>query len=251
MARKYTEKDIKLLWGNSARMCAFPDCRQLLTEDATRVDKAVTLGEMAHIEAHSNKGPRANPNLSPEKRDSYENLILLCAHHHNLIDGQPNSYTSNELRQWKINHETWVVQRLTEEMPRVTFAELDIITKALLQPPSEPTSQFTHIDPTQKMRRNNLTPNVHFLITLGLSKFGEVQKYVQKMALIDVQFPERLKMGFLAEYHALREQGLEGDILFESLRDFTIQRNGDDFTNQAAGLAVLVYYFYTCEVFEQ
>ncbi len=250
MARKYAEKDIKLLWSKSSGRCAFPDCRQLLTENATGVDDAVTLGEMAHIEAYSDKGPRAN--LSPSlKRNSYENLILLCAHHHTLVDRQPNSYTAEDLRQWKTDHEAWVNQRLTEKMTGVSFAELDIITKALLQTPSDPTSQFTHIDPSQKMQRNNLTSNVHFLITIGLSKFGEVQKYVQKMTLIDVQYPERLKTGFLTEYHALREQGLEGDALFESLRDFTIQGNRDNFTKQAAGLAVLVYYFHTCEVFEQ
>jgi len=251
MARKYAEKDIKLLWARSFGMCAFPNCRKLLIEGSTGVDDAVTLGEMAHIEAYSKKGPRANPSLPSEKRNSYENLILLCAHHHNLVDKQPNSYTVDDLRKWKSDHEAWIIHRLTTQMPRVSFSELEIITKALLQVPLEPTSQFAHIDPLQKMQRNSLTPNVHFLITVGLSKFGEVQKYIQKMALIDVQFPERLKMGFLAEYHALREQGLEGDVLFESLRDFTVQKNRDDFTKQAAGLAVLVYYFHTCEVFEK
>lgn len=251
MARKYAEKDIKLLWGNSARMCAFPDCRRLLTEEANKADDAVTLGEMAHIEAHSDNGPRANPNLPHVKRDVYENLILLCAHHHKLVDRQPNSYTADDLRQWKAKHEAWVVQRLTEEMPRVTFVELEIITEALLQTPTEPTNNFTHIDPTQKMKRNNLTSEVSDLITLGMFKFVEVQKYIQKQSVLNNNaFPERLKVGFLKEYYSLRQDGLEGDALFEGLLDFTTQ-GSSDFRKRAAGLAVLVYYFHTCEVFEQ
>jgi hypothetical protein len=42
----------------SGNMCAFPDCKQLLTTEGTSDDPVVVLGEIAHIVAESPDGPR-------------------------------------------------------------------------------------------------------------------------------------------------------------------------------------------------
>ena len=87
------------------------------------------------------------------------------------------------------------------------------------------------------------------MITLGLGKFKEVEAFVQHVASIDPTFPERLRDGFVVEYNRLSADGFQGDSLFEGLREFA-NGGSTEFRKQAAALAVLVYLFQKCEVFE-
>lgn len=248
--RKYPLKDVKLLFGLSAGRCAFPECHQEVIVEATDYDDAAVLGYIAHIEAHSDTGPRANPRLEIKQRDSYGNWILLCGHHHPQVDKQYNTFTPDDLRTWKANHETWVRNQLAKGISEITFAELEVCCKAILQPPSAPTTQFTVTPPREKMQRNGLTDNVHLLITLGFVKFKEVEAFVEHMALIDTYYPERLIAGFVTEYNRLIAEEYEGDSLFEALREFA-SGGSSDFQRQTAGLSVLVYLFHKCDIFER
>jgi hypothetical protein len=216
---------------------------------STNLDKDAIIGKNAHIVAHSQKGPRADPNYPIESIDSYENLILLCANHHDLVDAQDNTFTVDDLRQWKKNHELWVRTTLAREMPAVGFPELDVVARAILQMPSEPNLTFLLTEPKEKMKKNNLTGNILQYVQLGSSKANEVEKFIQHAAILDSQFPERLKAGFVEKYSYLQGEGLDGDVLFESLHEFA-SGGSRDFLRQAAGLAVLVYLFEKCEVFE-
>ena len=60
---------------------------------------------------------------------------------------------------------------------------------------------------------------------------------------------ELVKMGFVEKYNELTKAGIKGDILFDSLLEFASNRSSG-FREQAAGLAVLSYFFETCDVFE-
>ncbi len=160
MGRNYLQRDIKLLWGLAAARCSRPDCRDSLVEAATAADPEAIIGEIAHIVAHEDDGPRGEPSYPKEERE-----------------------VGNEL-------------------------------------------------------------------TMGLGKVREVGDYVEQMDPILPDFAERLKAGFIAEYRTQRASGVEGDALFEALRRFAAGRR-PDFRYQAAGLAVLVYLFEKCEVFEQ
>lgn len=63
--------------------------------------------------------------------------------------------------------------------------------------------------------------------------------------------PERLKEGFLIEYHRLKKtKELSADELFDLMCRFA-QRGLHRQIERTAGLAVLVYLFETCEVFEK
>lgn len=250
MSRQYFQSDIKVLWGLAAGRCGFPDCRVECAEEATAQDRAVPLGEMAHIVAHANQGPRADPAYPAELRDRYENLILLCAHHHELVDKQENTYTIDDLRHWKAGHELWVRGRLTAEIPSITFAEMEMVTKGLLAAPLSEDYSFTLTTPRDKLNRNGLTERVNFLVTIGFSKVREVAKFVNFIGQVVPDFGDALKAGFIGKYNELKEQGIEGDALFEALHQFA---SGDsrDFRHQAAGLAVLMYLFEICEVFER
>jgi hypothetical protein len=55
--------------------------------------------------------------VAPADRNRYENLILLCNTHHQLIDDQEATYTPERLRAVKVDHERWVEDRLAHGMP--------------------------------------------------------------------------------------------------------------------------------------
>ncbi len=79
--------------------------------------------------------------------------------------------------------------------------------------------------------------------------FQVIGKRIDKFP--DVEFGERLKQGFVLEYKKLKNDNkLIGDELFDGLLDFASGKS-NDFRVRAAGLAVLVYLFEACEVFEK
>jgi hypothetical protein len=106
-SRKITDQQLKILWGIGA-VCAFRGCGQWLVQEASANDPAAVVGQMAHIVAHSDQGPRADPSYPPERRNLAENLILLCPTHHVLVDAQDSTYTVEELRGWKAAEERLV-----------------------------------------------------------------------------------------------------------------------------------------------
>lgn len=96
----------------SGNVCAFAGCGVVLTAPATPNDRLATLGEMAHIVGASSDGPRGESPLTDTERNRYENLILLCNTHHQLIDSQPSSFSVEMLQDLKATHEAWVQQTL-------------------------------------------------------------------------------------------------------------------------------------------
>ncbi|MBF0155545.1 MAG: HNH endonuclease, partial [Magnetococcales bacterium] len=85
--RKAISQPVKLmLYSRAKGLCAFPDCRKDVVIDATTESPAKQIGKIAHIIAHSDVGPRADPEFPQERRDEYENLILLCANCHDIVD---------------------------------------------------------------------------------------------------------------------------------------------------------------------
>lgn len=105
MPRTYTQRDLKLLFGLSGGRCAAPGCPVRLFLPGATSGEATVLGQICHIIASSDSGPRGDPEVSPNDRNSYPNLILLCAHHHALIDSDPLRYPASVLRSWKARRE--------------------------------------------------------------------------------------------------------------------------------------------------
>lgn len=107
--------ELRLVLQKSGNICAFPNCRKLLTADASPVDRPVVLGDVAHIIGESIAGPRGASPMPLNERNRYENLILLCTQHHQLVDAQPQTYTVEWLRRIKEEHEHWVEKALRGE----------------------------------------------------------------------------------------------------------------------------------------
>ncbi len=103
-------RDRKLLWGRSGMLCAL--CKRPLSRrSASNRDHDVLIGEEAHIVGQGARGPRAG-SIRESEIDGYDNLILLCANDHTMIDKHTGSYPTERLLQIKSAHETWVTERL-------------------------------------------------------------------------------------------------------------------------------------------
>lgn len=104
-----SEPDIKRLWGKAAGLCSHPDCNTDCLPFLD-LDSPTVVGEMAHVIAKKEKGPRGRKGGG---NDTYANLILLCPTHHTLVDKAPNNTFSIEmLLHWKANHERNIEQSL-------------------------------------------------------------------------------------------------------------------------------------------
>ncbi|WP_330359274.1 HNH endonuclease [Mycobacteroides franklinii] len=88
------------LWADSAGFCGNPDClTRLVVEDPDGQD--VHFAEAAHIIAASETGPRGESAASAEERGAWNNLLLLCANCHTLVDKSAAAYPVDLLLEWK------------------------------------------------------------------------------------------------------------------------------------------------------
>lgn len=62
-------------------------------------------GRICHVRAASAGGPRYDPAQTREERHSFDNLILLCPVHHDVIDSDVEAYSVERLLAMKHDHE--------------------------------------------------------------------------------------------------------------------------------------------------
>jgi len=248
-----------LLAYRSGDICALPGCGRRLTPDSESCGP-INVGEAAHIAGEhdgkdkSKKSARYDPNMTRQERNHYNNLIYLCSTCHTTIDAIPqgeNDYPVERLHVIKVEHEVKVRQAMLDAFADVGFPELQEATQwATTIQPSAVTNDYSLFRLDDKIKKNDLDDDARGVIAMGLGVASEVSRYIESVAQTDVEFPERLKAGFLQEYWRLKKGGVSGGDLFELMCRFAQQ----GFSRQAqrsAGLAVLIHLFETCEVFEK
>jgi len=95
-----------LLYVRAGGRCEFDGCNEyVLSHQLTH--KTINLGQMAHIIAFSEDGPRGNGDgeKRPVDINNVENLMLLCHRCHKLIDDHPKEYSRETLVNYKKAHE--------------------------------------------------------------------------------------------------------------------------------------------------
>jgi hypothetical protein len=97
------------VWVRCGGRCVF--CNEYLLESDLTL-RPVSLGEVAHNAAASDQGPRAEPTLSADERNSVDNLLLLCGRHHPDADkkAQTDLLTFEQLKARKEEHERRVFE---------------------------------------------------------------------------------------------------------------------------------------------
>ncbi len=120
---KPTDITIKKLFALSGNRCAFPGCTFPIFDR----NSGVNVGEICHIKAENEGGPRYDLTQTEDERRDYPNLILMCGVHHKIIDTDMDSYTVERLQQIKKVHEQCWVGKAP-----AGFADIDVV-KSLIE----------------------------------------------------------------------------------------------------------------------
>ena len=253
-----TKIHLALLSGNR---CAMPSCgRLLLKRDADNKNNDFC-GEAAHIAGEhggkhgSRPSPRFDETMTPEERNSISNLLYLCCNCHTVIDAHPygeRNYPVERLHSIKKEHEARMAAAIEEDLTSVTFQELEeAIQWVNTVTPSTSDEDFHRIPIKDKIKKNGLSVSSENLIRTLVVATPQVRSFIQSLSQNDPLFPGRLKSGFLQHYHMLIQGGTSaGEELFTSMCMFA-RRGIKDGKGQFAALAVLVYLFEICDVFEK
>ncbi len=247
MAASYPTRII--LAFRSGGVCAFPSCGKHLTYEA-KVGDDTYVGEAAHIRGEKSTAPRYDATMTDKERDDVHNLLYMCTDHHTVIDKIEADWPVNVLLALKEKHEAQVLQAMEEAFSEVAFPELQTAVSWVTTQPPAADGAFDLLAPDVKIKKNALSNGARHIIAAGLTSRATVAGYVEAETQLDPDFPERLKAGFLEEYFGQRKQGHKGDELFELMCAFA-QRGLRKQTDRTAGIAVLVYLFEICDVFEK
>lgn len=108
-----------IIWARAAGRCQYPGCNSALIGDLVSGNEDGNFGFIAHIVADSVKGPRGDVIRSPQLADDPDNLMLLCATHHKLIDvDEKELHPESRLLSMKAAHERRIeiVTGLTDDL---------------------------------------------------------------------------------------------------------------------------------------
>jgi hypothetical protein len=98
-----TVATLKRLFAVSSNRCAFPKCAEPL------VHEGKVTGRACHIKGDRPGSARYDETQADEERHSFENLILLCPIHHDVIDADEIAYSVERLHKLKASHEAQTI----------------------------------------------------------------------------------------------------------------------------------------------
>ena len=189
--------------------------------------------------------------MSDPEREHFDNLLYVCANCHKLIDQDIDSYSVEDLRKIKAEHEATVRAGTDAAFATVGIPELEkLVGQFSSFPPISPDPSLALLPPEAKIRKNDLGPESQHTITAGLAHSATIRRFLSTLESEDPDWPDRLRAGFVTEYLRLRKEGQRGDDLFDAMCAFSA-RGFPRLSTQVAAVSVLVYMFEACEVFER
>ncbi|MGP0100070.1 MAG: HNH endonuclease signature motif containing protein [Solirubrobacteraceae bacterium] len=118
-----TDHTRKVLWTLAGNECARCGVALVHAPEAAGDPHAI-VGRECHIVARAPSGPRGYA-ADRDNLDGHENLILLCANCHAMIDSQPELFPHEALRQMKAEHERRIAARGNRVVPEFTIKGRD------------------------------------------------------------------------------------------------------------------------------
>jgi hypothetical protein len=103
--RKATKQ---ILASRAGQVCSNPKCRKPTSGPHSDEDKAINLGEAAHIRAARHGQARYDANMTDKERAAISNSIWLCKECARRIDLDESKYPNTLLAEWKQIHEKWI-----------------------------------------------------------------------------------------------------------------------------------------------
>lgn len=248
--RNYSQKTIKVLFAFCGNRCAEPSCSNPIVKPATEYSHDAVIGQISHIYAVADNGPRGKPGLTAKERNQPDNLILLCPTHHSVVDTQYETYPATMLIEWKERRERPHREQVSSRISDIGYVELEFAAKALLATDTGAHGDFGNIPPADKIEKNGLGATSSNLLKMGAAKSKECEKLILDASQLDPEFGHRLRLGFATQYTKLRGEALTSDDLFMAMYDWAAGGSGDK-AREAAGLCILAHLFIVCDVFEK
>ncbi len=221
----------------------------LVLSKTLETGKAATIGKIAHIVGEKSGSARFEDELAMPLRNLPDNLMLLCGTHHDTVDNYDSEYSVAQLRKIKEDFLSKISTVFREELLGVDFAELQVTISYLIQgSPSQTEGSLELITPVEKIQKNELSPAVENFLRMGLVQERQLEDYLNKN--VDTTFSSRLRNIIIGKYNELKEGGLQSDEIFYELLDFS-SAYSSEFSQKAAGLTIVAYYFNVCDIFEK
>lgn len=110
----------------AGQICSNPECGRFTSGPHTEQDKAINLGEAAHIKAARKGQARYDPNMTDEERRDISNGIWLCKECARKIDLDETKFTVDLLNRWKKEHEDYIAAGKSSKKNRKDLPQLSI-----------------------------------------------------------------------------------------------------------------------------
>jgi len=135
----------KRLFAVSGNRCAFRRCRQPLVVEST----GKVTPRICHIKGNKPTSKRYDPSQTEDERQGFDNLILTCPIHHDVIDADDVTFTVAALRTLKSEHEA----KYRDQSPPGTRAEelflanvvVDVSDGSIILSANQSVGQIAHI----------------------------------------------------------------------------------------------------------
>jgi len=178
-------------------------------------------GRICHIRARNPEGPRYDASQTEEARNSFENLILLCPIHHDVIDADEISYTVERLAQLKFERESSVSTTfsLSDELSRSLISLSDVNVKqgsillAINQSGGQVAHTITNIHPLPAEQSASLEPLVQRIPHKPNEEFSTL---AIRLRNVGTAKPTDVRVSLLIPAHMNRHSYQEG---LERVRD--------------------------------
>ena len=134
-------------------------------------------------------------------------------------------------------------QRLMDEL---VLSDLEPVVDALEQRDLDPSDEIPPPPSVRKLEKNTLSEYSADLLRFGRRKVGLVELYFRRSARVELG--EQIAEAFRERYSYLKSLELPPDQIFMYLQKYA-GMSGEP-KRQAAAMAVLAYFFDTCDIFE-
>lgn len=214
--------------------CAEPNCTEPLVK---AVQGRRTLNtRIAHIRASSPSGPRADPYMSCDEVNHFDNLVVLCLFHAIEIDEHPEDHPIELLEEWKARqHEEAQVLGTTVEL---TEDELDEAVQAVSQANASSTA-LVDLAKAVRAMRTVTERNRRDMSTIWARRDAAVARLQQSMAgqMWDAETGETIDVSGVRL--SRNEETQHRDALVEALNKAhrQLEPAGERILEEAAGLA--------------
>lgn len=125
MSPDFSKNTVETLAKRAAYKCSNPDCQISTVGPNSDPQKAITVGEAAHIYGAREGAKRFRATMSVDARAEITNAIWLCRNCHKLIDTDEKKYSSELLFAWREQHEKYILSELGNRSDRIESEQIE------------------------------------------------------------------------------------------------------------------------------